>query len=342
MSQSLLFVILKEVFENMPEIIENNILNILGKEVLPGTSTTINFNIAKLYTSTKVEIPIIIERSKIPGPTVLITAGIHGDEINGVEVVRQIIAKKINKPKKGNVICIPVLNVFGFLNMDRFFPDGRDLNRVFPGTKNGSLASRFAYQFINDILPVADFCLDFHTGGASRFNAPHVRVDPKNERLLQLARVFNAPFTLFSKNMEGSYRATCAKKGIDILLFEGGKSQNSSKEIAVEGVHGAMRILHHLGMLSTDFTVPRPDADSIVINKSIWMRAKYSGLLHIKIPIGKHVEKGEILATITDPYGKMRHVVKANNEGYIINVNESPIVYKGDAIFRITKELVNE
>ncbi len=321
---------------------QENLLSILGQELLPGTNTTINFNIAKLYTSTKVEIPIIIERSKKAGPTILITAGIHGDEINGVEVVRQIIAKKINKPAKGSIICIPVLNVFGFLSMDRFFPDGRDLNRVFPGNKNGSLASRFAYQFINDILPAADFCLDFHTGGASRFNAPHIRVDPKNKKLVELAKVFNAPFILLSKNLEGSYRATCAKIGKDILLFEGGKSQNSSKEIAIEGVQGTMRILHHLDMLGSDFEVPVPHSESMIIKTSFWMRAKYSGLLHIKIPIGKHVEKGEILATITDPYGKMRHVVKASNEGYVINVNEAPIVYKGDAIFRITKELVNE
>ncbi|WP_103864959.1 succinylglutamate desuccinylase/aspartoacylase family protein [Aquimarina sp. I32.4] len=326
----------------MTKTTKKNILNILGKEVLPGTSTTINFNIAKLYTSTKVEIPIIIERSKHSGPTILITAGIHGDEINGVEVVRQIIAKKINKPSKGSIICIPVLNVFGFLSMNRFFPDGRDLNRVFPGTKNGSLASRFAHQFINEILPTADFCLDFHTGGASRFNAPHVRVDPKNEQLIALAKIFNAPFTLLSKNLDGSYRATCAKKGKDILLFEGGKSQSSSKEIAREGVQGTMRILHHLDMLHSNFDPPIRDSDTLIIKKSFWMRAKYSGLLHIKILIGKHVEKGEILATITDPYGKMRHVVKANNEGYIINVNESSIVYKGDAIFRITKESINE
>lgn len=319
-----------------------NMLNILGQEVPLGTSKTINFNIAKLYTSTKVEIPIIIERSKTPGPTVLITAGIHGDEINGVEIVRQIIAKKINKPAKGSIVCIPVLNVFGFLSMNRFFPDGRDLNRVFPGTKNGSLASRFAYQFINEILPVADYCLDFHTGGASRFNAPHIRVDPKNEKLIQLAKIFNAPFTLLSKNLDGSYRATCSKKEIDILLFEGGKSQNSSKDIAREGVEGTMRILHYLEMLNTKFNVPIPNADSLIIKKSFWIRAKYSGLLHIKIPISKHVEKNETLATITDPYGKMRHVVKATNEGYVINVNESPIVYKGDAIFHITKEIINE
>ncbi|MBQ4819953.1 succinylglutamate desuccinylase/aspartoacylase family protein [Aquimarina sp. MMG016] len=323
----------------MAKVIEKDILNILGEEIPLDCSKTINFNIAKLYTSTKVEIPIIIERSKKPGPTVLITAGIHGDEINGVEVVRQIIAKKINKPAKGSIICIPVLNVFGFLSMNRFFPDGRDLNRVFPGTKNGSLASRFAHQFVNQILPIADFCLDFHTGGASRFNAPHIRVDPKNERLVTLSKIFNAPFTLLSKNLDGSYRATCAKKGVDILLFEGGKSQNSNRDIAREGVYGTMRILHHMGMLKPTFSVPDKQEESIIIKKSFWIRAKYSGLLHIKIHFGKHVEKGEILATITDPYGTKRHVVKSPNDGYIINVNEAPIVYKGDAIFRITKEL---
>jgi len=318
-----------------------SMLKILGEEVPLGASKTINFNIAKLYTSTKVEIPIIIERSKKPGPTVLITAGIHGDEINGVEVVRQIIAKKINKPVKGTIICIPVLNVFGFLSMDRFFPDGRDLNRVFPGTKNGSLASRFAYQFVNEILPVADFCLDFHTGGGSRFNAPHIRVDGKNNALVEFAKVFNAPFTLLSKNIDGSYRSTCAKKGVNILLFEGGKSKNSSKDIAREGVDGVIRILHHLEMLDSSFFLPETKNDSIIVEKSYWMRAKYSGLLHVKIPYGAFVEKGAHLATITDPYGKMRHVVKASNTGYIINVNEAPIVYKGDAIFRITRQLVS-
>jgi len=320
---------------------EKDLLSILGEEIPLGASKTINFNIAKLYTSTKVEIPIIIERSNEPGPTVLITAGIHGDEINGVEVVRQVIAKKINKPAKGTVICIPVLNVFGFLSMNRFFPDGRDLNRVFPGTKNGSLASRFAHQFVTEILPVADFCLDFHTGGASRFNAPHIRVDGKNERLVNLAKIFNAPFTLLSKNLDGSYRSACAKKEVDILLFEGGKSQNSNRDIAVEGVLGTMRVLNHLEMLKPEFVMPSKAENSIIIKKSFWMRAKYSGLLHIKIPIGKHVDKGEVLATITDPYGKMRHVVKATNTGYVINVNEAPIVYKGDAIFRITKELAS-
>ena len=157
----------------------NTDLVILGEKIALGQSKTINFSFAKLYTSSKVEIPVIIQRAKTPGPTVLITAGIHGDEINGVEIVRQIIARKINIPLSGTTICIPILNTFGFLNADRTFPDGRDLNRVFPGTKTGSLASRVAYYFTKEILPFADYCLDFHTGGAQRFNAPQIRITPK-------------------------------------------------------------------------------------------------------------------------------------------------------------------
>ena len=309
---------------------------ILNERIALGESRRLDFSIAKLYTSTKVEIPIIIERSKIPGPTVLLTAALHGDEINGVEIVRQLIARKLNKPKRGTIICIPILNVFGFLNGDRSFPDGRDLNRVFPGTKSGSLASRVAYHFTKKILPHADYCLDFHTGGASRFNASQIRIKPGNEKLLELAKVFNAPFTVYSNTIEKSYRNTCQKMGIPVLLFEGGKSGDSNKHIVKEGVDGVLRFLDHLDMLGKRISVPEAGNDTIIIEKSKWIRAQKSGLLHIKIECNKHVEKGEFLATITDPYGKMRFKVTSPNEGYIINVNQSPIVNQGDAIFHIS------
>ncbi len=320
----------------MPQITKENVLEILGKKILPGKSATINLNMAKLYTTTSVEVAVIIERSKNPGPVVLITAGIHGDELNGVEIVRQLISKEINKPKCGTTICIPVVNVFGFLNMAREFPDGRDLNRMFPGTKNGSLASRFAFQFVQEILPIADFCLDFHTGGASRFNVAQIRVKKGDKHSIELANIFKAPFTIVSTTITKSYRETCSKMGIPILLFEGGKSQDSNKEIAKQGVEGTMRILDHLNMLKSKFELPDAHAEPILIENTTWMRAKYSGLLHLKIPCGKFVEKGEYIGTITDPYGKFRHKIKSRNQGYIINVNESPIVYQGDAIFHIS------
>ena len=316
----------------------NTDLVILGEKIALGQHKTINFSFAKLYTSSKVEIPVVIQRAKIPGPTVVITAGIHGDEINGVEIVRQIIAKKINIPLSGTTICIPILNTFGFLNADRAFPDGRDLNRVFPGTKTGSLASRVAYYFTKEILPFADYCLDFHTGGAQRFNASQVRITPEKPDLLKLAAIFNAPFTVYASNISKSYRATCHKIGTPIILFEGGKSQSSNKNIVSQGVEGVMRVLNHLGMLGLGIDVPKKKTPTIVINSSRWIRAQKSGLLHLKIPCNKHVEKGEFLATITDPYGTMRFKVLAPNKGYIINVNQAPIVYQGDAIFHISTQ----
>lgn len=317
---------------------ENNILILLGKKILPGESVQINFKTAKLYTTTSVEVPIIVERSKKPGPIILITAGIHGDELNGVEIVRQVISKGINKPKIGTTICIPLLNIFGFLDMVREFPGGRDLNRVFPGYKTGSLASMFAYQFVHEILPVADFCMDFHTGGASRFNAPQIRVQKESEALLEYARIFNAPFIVFSNTISKSYRETCTKLGKPILLFEGGKSQDSNKNIAKVGVNGVMRILAHFEMLKTKFKPSKNTSETILITDAKWMRARYSGLLHVKICVGKFVEKGEYIAVITDPYGNFRHKVHAVKSGYIININQSPIVYRGDAIFHLSEK----
>ncbi|WGK65984.1 succinylglutamate desuccinylase/aspartoacylase family protein [Croceiramulus getboli] len=320
----------------MASLDENNLLTLMGQEILPGKSAVVNFNIARLYTTSTVEVPIIVERAKKPGPVVLITSGIHGDEINGVEIVRQLIARKINKPAIGTVICIPILNIFGFLDMRRSFPDGRDLNRVFPGTPRGSLASRFAYQFVKEILPVADYCLDFHTGGASRFNASQIRIAKDQEVLMELALTFNAPFTVFSKNIPKSYRDTCAKMGKPILLFEGGKSKVNDPQIARHGVHGAIRVLNHLGMLKKGQTVPIKKEATILIEHSKWQRAKYSGLLHLQAHCGDRVQKGDPLALITDPYGKFSHQVRSNHEGYIINTNEAALVYQGDAIFHIT------
>lgn len=314
---------------------------ILKERIALGESKTIDFSIAKLYTTTPIEIPVIIERSKVPGPTILITAALHGDEINGVEIVRQLIARKLNKPKRGAIICIPILNVFGFLQNNRYFPDGRDLNRVFPGTKTGSLASRVAYYFTREILPHADLCLDFHTGGASRFNAPQIRIKPDDDRLLELANIFNAPFTVYSKNIDKSYRKTCDNKGIPSLLFEGGKSFDSNKNIAKEGVDGIMRVLAHFDMLNQKKVPSAAHGQTVIIDKAKWVRAHRSGLLHVKIESNQHVLKGELLATITDPYGKMRLRVSAPNDGYIISVNESPIVNQGDAIFHISSGVVN-
>jgi len=312
-------------------------LVIFGVSILPGEHKTINVEIARLHTTTKLNIPVIVRRSKHEGPVVLFSAGIHGDEINGVEVVRQIISKKINRPHRGTIICIPVINMYGFVNKSREFPDGRDLNRVFPGSKKGSLASRFAYHIVAEILPIIDYAVDFHAGGASRFNATQIRITENNPELKVLADVFNAPFTLYSKNIGGSFRNTCEKANVKMLLFEGGKSLDINNVIANEGIMGVKRLLYYLDMLDPKHIVEKAEDSSIYIKYSVWLRAKCSGLLHDYNMIGKFVTKGTILATITDPFGKFEQKVKAPHSGYVINANHSPIVYEGDAIYHISK-----
>lgn len=318
----------------------NDVLEILGEKIKPGQSAEVSFNVAKLHTRTPVDVPIIIERSKKPGPTILFTAGIHGDEINGIEIVRQLISKGINKPKIGTTICIPVLNIFGFINMARAFPDGRDLNRVFPGVKNGSLASRVAYELIHEVVPHVDFIVDFHTGGAYRFNAPQIRIEKGSEDDDVMAEIFGAPFILYSKNLNKSFRNACNKLGKPILLYEGGKSFDLDNTVTNTGVNGAKRIMNHFGMLRRQFKVTEPKKECVKITESSWMRAKHSGMFKATIKVGIEVKIGDDIGNITDPYGKFNHFVKAKYSGYIININQSPIVYQGDALFHISTEVL--
>ncbi|WP_396180405.1 succinylglutamate desuccinylase/aspartoacylase family protein [Flavobacterium sp.] len=316
-------------------------ITIFNETILPGKSKTINMQIGKLHTMTDLHIPIIVERSNKEGPVVLLTAGLHGDEINGTEIVRELIVKKINKPKRGTIICIPVINIFGFVNQTREFPDGRDLNRIFPGSKTGSLASQFAYYILKEIIPNIDYAIDFHAGGAQRFNAPQIRIVPNNDELKTLSDVFGAPFTLYSNNISGSFRSSCDKMNVKMLLFEGGKSVDINNAVTKEAVEGTKRVLAHFGMLKTKHEISKPH-QTIYIEKSDWIRANFSGMFHGIKQIGSFVTKGELLATISDPFGKVSHKLKAPHAGYLINVNDAPIVYQGDAVFHISKTLEDE
>ncbi len=316
-----------------------NTITILGEEIPLGASREINFNIAKLHTATKIEIPIIIERSKIPGPTILFSAGIHGDEINGVDIVRQLIARRINMPKRGTIICMPILNIFGFLSSKRAFPDGRDLNRVFPGSSNGSLASRVAHRLMHEIIPEVDLIIDFHTGGASRFNAAQVRIVRNHPELDELARIFGAPFVLYSNHISKSFRNACFQLGKPILLYEGGKSFYVDNNISKVGVEGVKRILAHYDMLHHRLKASTPKMPTVFIEESKWVRAKQSGMFKSAVSVNDKVAIDDVLGQITDPYGKIYHEVKSSIEGYVINVNEASLVYQGDALFHVTKQV---
>lgn len=316
-------------------------MRILGKDILPGKSVQLNMVIARLHTHTMIEVPVIIERAQEEGPCLLFLGGIHGNEINGVEIVRKLVASGLNKPERGCTITIPVLNVFGFLNQQREFPDGRDLNRVFPGSASGSLASRFAHIMMTEIIPHIDYCIDYHTGGDGRFNYPQLRIGENDEETLQLARAFGVKFIKFAKQREKSFREITYKLGKKILLFEGGKTLHLDNKVTQTGVRGAINIMQHLNM--RNFYPEKLEeillSEPVIIKSSTWIRAKYSGMFRSFVELGSMVKKGEVLGSISDPFGDFERMVKAPNSGYIICCEHSPIVNQGSALIHITTSL---
>lgn len=306
---------------------------LLGKEIPEGKRTVLDLKVAKLHTRTTVNVPVIIERSTNPGPVVLLLAGIHGDETNGVGIIREIISQKINKPKNGTIICIPVFNIFGYLIQTREFPDGRDLNRMFPGSVTGSLASQFAYQFTKEIAPNVDYVIDFHTGGGERDNISQIRCNKDDEKALELAKVFNPPMIVFSNNIVKSLRDTLHKMEKTILLFEGGKSKELNPTVINEGVNGTKNVLIHLGLIEGEISVK---ATPVYVKKAKWLRAQHSGMFQIRVKNGDFIKKKEVLGVIQDPFGEFKKKIYAPEDCHIFCVNQTPIVNKGDALFHIS------
>lgn len=306
---------------------------LLGQEIKKGQSATLEVEVAKLHTRNSLRIPVIVERAKHDGPVLLLMGGVHGDEVNGVAIVRDIIRKKYNKPKRGTVICIPVFNVFGYLEQSREFPDGRDLNRMFPGSPKGSLAGQFAHKFATEIAPLVDYVIDFHTGGAGRENYPNVRCALKESETLEMAKQFGAPFILNSKYISKSIREFFKKKGKTILLFEGGKSLDLDQQVIDCGVQGALNIMKYLDMQKGEITIA---SEPVIIKDSKWIRAPHSGLFQARVKNGTKVDKKTILGTISDPYGSFEKKVVAPFDCHIFGLNTAPIVYKGDAIFHVS------
>lgn len=306
---------------------------LLGKEIPEGKRTVLDLKVAKLHTRTTVNVPVIIERSTNPGPVVLLLAGIHGDETNGVGIIREIISQKINKPKNGTIICIPVFNIFGYLIQTREFPDGRDLNRMFPGSATGSLASQFAYQFTKEIAPNVDYVIDFHTGGGERDNISQIRCNKDDEKALELAKVFNPPMIVFSNNIVKSLRDTLHKMEKTILLFEGGKSKELNPTVINEGVNGTKNVLIHLGLIEGEISVK---ATPVYVKKAKWLRAQHSGMFQIRVKNGDFIKKKEVLGVIQDPFGEFKKKIYAPEDCHIFCVNQTPIVNKGDALFHIS------
>jgi predicted deacylase len=307
-------------------------LKIVKHEIKPGEFKEIDINIARLPSHTQIDTPIYVSRGLEDGPILALMAGMHGDEINGIEIVRRILDSELHRPKRGTIICMPITNVYGFLNFSRDVPDGKDVNRSFPGSKNGSLASRVAWHLTHDIIPIIDYGIDFHTGGAMRTNYPQVRAMLNDEKNVELANAFNAPFTLDAPFRPNSIRKEASKKGKNIIVYEGGESLRFDQHAIEEGIAGTLRLMKHLKMIDW---APEPKEENRVIWSTSWIRAKHAGLFQSIIQGGQLVHKGEWIGTITDPFGEFKEKVMATATAYVIGLNNSPVINAGDALVHL-------
>lgn len=311
-------------------------LVIHGVKVKLGQCVNIKIPIAKLPSHTLIDLPIFIRRSQENGPIVLISGGLHGDELNGIVTARKLLEEMDQgwNLLKGTLIFIPLMNIYGFLSTSRTFPDGRDLNRSFPGSKKGSLASRIAFIINEEIIPQIDLGIDFHTGGRMLSNHPQIRVDFKDKIGLELANSFGAHFIVNSKHIEKSFRKTAFKARKHILVYEGGESMRLDDLAINEGVLGTKRMLQNLEMIENNI----PMTQSILLKKSSWVRAKGAGVFTPSVKLGAEVLKGQVVAEISDPYGQSKIVIKAPNDGHVIGVNNLPVINVGDALLHIGQE----
>lgn len=313
-------------------------MKILGQKIKIGERNQLRLFVASLYTRTKIEIPVIVERAEKPGPTLLITGGIHGDEMNGIEIVRRLVFKGYSKPERGTVISLPVVNIFSFVSMQRKFADGRDLNRSFPGNIGGSLASQTAYLITEKIIPHADFALDMHSGGAYRFNHPQIRCDFTKPGNLELAKAFAAPFTLLqNKTLDKTLRSALTESGVPVILFEGGKSNIIDEDVVNYGVDGILNVMDYLKIRAKKeehFDI----SASVILKDSSWVRAAHSGMFEPIAKNGQFVKKGQLLGYINGPFAQFHRQVKSDVSGYIFCVNLAAVVHLGDALFHIGQE----
>lgn len=316
----------------MPDFIELN-----NERIGLGEQKTVLLNIAKLPTHTPIDLPVHVYRSKIDGPVLLLTGGLHGDEINGVEIVRRFIDRGHVVPDIGTVIAMPIVNVYGFIQNSRGVPDGKDINRSFPGIKGGSLARLLAYTLMNEIIPNIDYGVDFHSGGASRSNYPQIRCAFKNSVNIKLAKAFSAPVTLNSALIDKSFRKSAHRKGKPILVYEVGESLRIDEEGIEIAVNGMQKLMYSLGMNHKKID----PTESKYYLKSKWIRAKQAGIFQPKFKLGDLIQERQVIGYITDPYGNNSSRVVVNVTGQVIGLNFNPIIHKGDAIAHIAYNQTN-
>lgn len=313
----------------------NKTITIGGEDVFPGETKLLKISIDRLPTGTLIDIPVYVFNAKKPGPTLLVQAGLHGDEINGIEIVRRMLAEKRFKINKGAVIAVPILNIFGFIHFSRDVPDGKDVNRSFPGTKKGSMASRIAYHYLSQVMHQIDYGIDLHTGGGQRHNFPQIRYTLEDALSLELAKVFNAPISFSSRLIKGSFRNAAYQMGKPTVVFEAGESMRFDDYAIMEGMQGILNVLKHLGMIPKIEPKYIERSTSIHVENRKWLRAPTAGMFIPEVTNGSQVKKGQILGSVTDTYAKHSKKIKAPFDCNVFCINHQAVVNQGEALFHV-------
>jgi predicted deacylase len=309
----------------------------IGADIIaPGSRKTIDIPVSVLSDHTPVSMSVHVVHGRRPGPTLFVSAAVHGDEIIGVEILRRLLRTSPLERLRGTLLVIPVVNAFGFLNRSRYLPDRRDLNRSFPGHASGSLAARLAYIFMNEIVQRADFGIDLHSAAVNRINLPQIRYSSAEPDTVERARAFGAPLILKSGIREGSLRHAAGLAGVDVLVYEAGEALRFDEYSVRIGVAGILRIMRQMDMVAAK-GVPRLRVKSIRSSSSYWVRAPAGGLLRTYKTIGEEVGEHDVLGAISDPFGESDTEVVPGDPGLLIGRTHLPVVNEGDAVFHIAR-----
>ena len=307
-----------------------------GSTVKPGERKAIDINIPALYTHNEMTWPVYVIHGKKPGPVLFLSGAIHGDEINGVEIIRRVLNKKSINRLSGTLIAIPVVNIFGFINKSRYLPDRRDLNRSFPGSSKGSLTSRMANLFFKEIVSKCTHGIDLHTAAIHRDNFPQVRAALDNPETESMARAFNSPVIIDTEITEGTLRSAAQKINIPVVVYEAGEALRFDEVAIRAGVKGIINTMRELDMLPT-LKKSSTKREPYVARSSTWIRAPQSGIFRSIKSLGEKVEKDELLGLVSDPFGEDEESVRALHSGIIIGRTNIPLVNEGEALFHIAR-----
>lgn len=304
-----------------------------NETVKPGESKVIHLALPALHSESTITMPVHVVHGKKEGPVLFISAAIHGDEINGVEVIRRILSLGAIKRMKGTLLAVPVVNIFGFNSHSRYLPDRRDLNRSFPGVDSGSLAGRIANIFLKEVVCRSDIGIDMHTAAIHRDNFPQIRADLNNQKLSVVAQKFESPVILHSAPPSGSLRLAAEQQGVPVMVYESGEALRFDEVSIRVGVRGILNVMNELGMLVK--SKPRQEKSPVILRSSSWLRAPISGILRAVVTLGDMVEKGDVVGYISTPAGKTDTIVEAPSSGIIIGRTNIPLIYEGEALFHI-------